>query len=88
MQEIIQVDNSDIINFMIDHDRKFVDLSLKNKTSMSPDNIKNLPEIKLILDMYRSKKYYIFTYVSGTEDPKKVLEKIVMNEFEKQYGFN
>lgn len=78
--EIIKVDNPNVIRLKIIHSKKFVDLIIENGTL---ENIKQDENIHKILSEYKKKKYRVFTSISGKEDMKKILENLIIAEFDR-----
>jgi hypothetical protein len=77
MVKVVETNNPDIDSFIIDNVEEMVKLTLKNITSMTPEEIRELPDIKSVFEEYKLKKYSLFIYIcnSENESTKKIIEK-------------
>lgn len=74
MEEIIKVKNPNVLRFIINHETKQIDLDVKTGTGKS---VKADAEVRKIFDAYLLKKYRIAIFVSGTEDPRLLIDKLL-----------
>lgn len=78
--KVIKVNNPNVILFRVFEDEKFVDLDIKKDSYPA---IKADKEIWDILLQYKKKKYTVAIFVSGDEDPKETMTKILEYEVSK-----
>lgn len=74
----IYINNSNVLRIDIDHEHKLLMVYIKKD---SVKNVKADMQVNEIYEKYKSEKYFISWMESGTENPEKVMDKILENEF-------